>query len=415
MRIYYRFYIYFTFAIFAILVLVANACKEGNKESIADFGFDQDGMLTIKGERKFIIGSYHLPKTATPFKTLASNGYNYVKVNDATEIVAAGENGLHVWVYTNSIKTEKRLEDEKRISALVNEFKDHPALLFWEIEDEPAFTWNSAKPRVLPEQMQETYDFIKQVDSEHLIITNHGPVNLISTLQKYNSSTDLVACDVYPVVPHGIVPSYALYPDGLQGDLLNPYISQVGEYVNKMKKVVNGSKPVFMVLQGFSWEMLKPEKDRDTSMVIYPTYEESRFMAYNAIVHGANGIIYWGTNYTPQPSAFMDTLNKVTRELSEMQDVLAAPDIELNIKKEYHELMYSVDTGVEFITKEVNGNIYFISVNSDKNPVKVTFSGLDKYKSVKVLKENRSIEINEGQITENFKPFGVHIYKLIRA
>ena len=401
-----------TYTLFVILLLIANSCNEKKSEIRSNFSFDNDGMMVIKGERKFIIGSYHLPKTASPFKTLASNGYNYVKVNDIVEINSALENNLYTWIYTNSIRKDKKEEDIKRIKALVNEFKDHPALLFWEIEDEPAFTWNSAKPRVLPGQMQETYDFIKQIDPERLIITNHGPVNLISTLQKYNSSTDLVACDVYPVVPHGIVPSYALYPDGLQGDLLNPYISQVGEYVDKMKKVVNGSKPVFMVLQGFSWEMLKQEEERDTSMILYPTYEESRFMAYNAIVHGANGIIYWGTNYTPQPSAFMDVFNKVTRELAEMQDILAASTIDLNITKEYHELMYSVDTGVEFITKEVNGNSYLISVNSDKNPVKVTFSGLDKYKSVIVLKENRSIEINQGQFTEDYKPFGVHIYKL---
>ena len=399
---------------FAILLLVTNSCNEKKSETREKFSFDEDGMLTIKDERKFIIGSYHLPKTATPFKTLASNGYNYVRVNNAAEMDIADENGLYTWIYTNSITNEKEDEDIKRISTLVNQLKDHPALLFWEIEDEPAFTWNSAEPRVLPGQMQETYDFIKQIDPEHLIITNHGPVNLISTLQKYNSSTDLVACDVYPVVPHGIVPSYALYPDGLQGDLLNPYISQVGEYVDKMKKVVKESKPIFMVLQGFSWEMLKPEEKRDSTMILYPTYEESRFMAYNAIVHGANGIIYWGTNYTPQPSAFIDDLNKVTMELTEMQDVLAAPGIDLKITKEYHELMYSVDTGVEFITKIINDETYLISVNSDKNPVKVTFSGLDKYKSVTVLKENRSIEINEGQFTENYKPFGVHIYKLIR-
>lgn len=403
----------FIYALFAILLLVTNSCDEKKSETRAKFSFDEDGMLTIKGERKFIIGSYHLPKTTTPFKTLASNGYNYVKVNDIDEMNAALGNNLYTWVYTNSIMKGKKEEDVKRISSLVNEFKDHPALLFWEIEDEPAFTWNSAEPRVLPEQMQETYDFIKQRDPERLIITNHGPVNLISTLQKYNSSTDLVACDVYPVVPHGIVPSYALYPDGLQGDLLNPYISQVGEYVDKMKKVVNGSKPVFMVLQGFSWEMLKNESEQNTSMILYPTYKESRFMAYNAIVHGANGILYWGTNYTPQPSPFIDDLNKVTKELAELQNVLSAQTIELNIKKEYYELMYSIDTGVEIMVKKVGEITYLLTVNSDKNPVKVSMVGLGDFKLASVLKENRNLKIKDGKLTDSFNPFDVHIYKLV--
>ncbi len=105
--------------------------------------------------------------------------------------------------------------DRERIAQLVNRFKNHPSLLCWEMEDEPAFTWNSAEPRINPEPLIETYRLIKQEDPHHPVITNHGPVNLISTLAKYNRSTDIVACDVYPVIPHGIEPTYALYPDGL--------------------------------------------------------------------------------------------------------------------------------------------------------------------------------------------------------
>jgi hypothetical protein len=230
-------------------------------------------------------------------------------------------------------------------------------------------------------------------------------------MQKYNPSQDVVAVDVYPVIPHGIKPTYALWPDGLQGDLLNPYISQVGEYVDKMKKVVNDRKPVFAVLQGFSWEMLKPEAERDTAMILYPTYEQSRFMAYDAIVHGANGILIWGTNYTPQPSKFIDDLNRVTRELAEMQDVLSVRTSKNNIRTEYHETGHSVDAGVEFITKKINGKTYLLTVNSDKNPVKVTFSGLGSFRSAKVLKEGRIVKVENGKFTEKYDPFDVHVYE----
>jgi hypothetical protein len=82
------------------------------------------------------------------------------------------------------------------------------------------------------------------------------------------------------------------------------------------------------------------------------------------------------------------------------------------VSMEYHELGYSVDSGVEFIIKEMNGSIYLISVNSDKNPVKVTFSGLNKFKTVEVLKEDRTLAISSGRLTDDFKPFDVHIYKL---
>ena len=377
------------------------------------FACDNDGMLVIDGKRTFIIGSYYHPKTKQPFKELAKHGYNYTRVSaDKVELDSAHTNNIKTWISIGSIKSKNKSADIERIVKLVYKFKDHPSLLCWEMEDEPAFTWNSAEPRIKPESLIETYQLIKQEDPDHPVITNHGPVNLISTLRKYNSSTDIVACDVYPVIPHGIKPTYALYPDGLQGDLLNPYISQVGEYTDKMKRVVNNSKPVFMVLQAFAWEMLKNEEERDLCMIRYPTYEESRFMAFNAIVHGATGIIYWGSNYTPQPSLFMDDLNKVTRELAVMQEILSATNTELNITKEYHELGYSIDTGIEIVTKKVNDKYYLISVNSDKNPVKVSLSGFEKYKHVNVLNENRTVTIEKGKLTDFYKPFDVHIYEL---
>ncbi|MEN8191411.1 MAG: hypothetical protein ABFS12_01260 [Bacteroidota bacterium] len=392
-----------------IPIMLFTGCAEKEERFIS---FDDDGMLRLKGDRTFIIGSYHHPKTENPFHELSANGYNYVHVSPDKAILDSAANyNLMSWI-TTGIVNDSDKSDTMRIAELVNNYMDHPSLLFWEIADEPAFNWNTPEPRITHKKMLEAYSLIKSRDQKHLVFTNHGPVNLISTLQKYNLSTDIVGVDVYPVIPHGITPTYAIYPDGLQGDLLNPYISQVGEYTDKMKKVVNNSKPVFLVLQGFSWEMLKPSGERDLSMIQYPTYEESRFMAYNAIVHGANGILYWGTNYTPQPSQFIDDLNKVTKELAEMQDVLASKTAELKIKKEYHELMYSVDTGVEIMVKKVNGKTYMLTINSDKNPVKVTFSGLSGLNEASVLSEKRKLEITDGKFIDSYKPFDVHIYEI---
>lgn len=371
----------------------------------------KDGMLLINHQRTFIIGSYYLPKTAHPYRDLSENGYNYLRTTtNKSELDSVLLYHLNAWITTGSIKSQSQ-DDVQKIAGLVNQLKNHPALLCWEMEDEPAFTWNSAELRIKPEQMTETYQLIKQNDPKHLIITNHGPVNLVSTLQKYNSSTDIVSCDIYPVIPHGIKAEYALYPDGFQGDLLNTYISQVGEYVDKMKKVVNNAKPVFMVLQGFAWEMLKPESKRDPQMILYPTYAESRFMAFDAIVHGATGIVYWGTDFTPQPSDFMDNLNRVTRELSGLQQVLAAKNVRFPLQINYHELRYSVDRGIEFTAKKFQGKTYLFTVNADKNPVEITFGKLQKYKSVKLLNENRTVELLNGKLTDNYKPFDVHIYE----
>ena len=399
----------------SILVVIScfYGCMKQETVPLNQVHWDDDGMLIIDGARTFVVGAYHLPKAEDPYRVLKENGYNLIHVDaNLKALDAAHQYQLKTWISTGYIKENKRAEDQKSIAGMISEFKSHPALLCWEIADEPAFTWNSAELRIQPEPMLETYRLIKDNDPEHLVYTNHGPVNLVSTLQKYNPSTDIVACDVYPVIPQGITPTYALFADGLQGDLLNPYLSQVGEYTDKMQRVVDYSKPVFMVLQGFSWEMLKEEKERNTDMILYPSYEQSRFMAFNAIIHGATGINYWGTSYAPQPSDFMNDLNSVTREMADLQPVLSARETKINIEMVYHELGHSIDSGVEILSKQVNGKRYLITANADKNPVSVSFMGLNTFKSASVLNENRSISIQSGSLIDDYKPFDVHIYEL---
>lgn len=394
-------------------ILLLAGCSNNESAASTKYYWDDDGMLVLENKRTFIIGSYHLPKVDNPYQNLAENGYNYVRVDASQEALdAAQQYNLKTWITTGCISEDKQDEDRKRITGLVNKLKTHPALLCWEITDEPAWMWNSAERRIKPELMIETYLLIKQKDTEHLVYTNHAPTNLVSTMQKYNDATDIVACDIYPVIPYGIKPTYALFPDGLQGDLLNPYLSQVGEYADKMHRVTNNSKPLFMVLQGFAWEIFKKVNKRDTAMIQYPTFGESRFMAYNAIVHGAVGINYFGMSYMSQPCSFMDDLNRLTRELAEMQNILTARTIELDIKKTYHEIGYSVDTGVEIIAKQVNGMTYLITVNSDKNPVKISLKGHKEYGIAMVLYENRKIEISNSVLTDEYEPFDVHIYEL---
>ena len=158
--------------------------------------------------------------------------------------------------------------------------------------------------------------------------------------------------------------------------------------------------------------MLRKENDRDPKMIKYPTYEESRFMAYNAIIHGATGIVYWGTAYTPQPSPFWSNLKKVTRELGAMQNILTAKSVDLEIEKAYHELGHSVDSGIEILVKVHNNKTYLITANADKNPIKITFKSLKNYTKGKVLSENRTLQIEDGKMTDTYKPFDVHIYEL---
>ncbi len=399
------------FTFYAILLLfILTSCRQTPKHE-SPIHYDEDGMLVIQGQRTFILGSYHLPKSEAPYQELAAAGFNLVQTPATQEALdLAQQAGLLSWISVGAIDPQKKEQSTKVLQEKIGQFKDHPALLFWETVDEPAWTWNKAGWRVPPEPIIETYQIIKATDPTHLIYLNHAPANLIGTLEKYNPGTDIVACDIYPVIKPNTPPMYGLFPDGYHGSMLNPYISQIALFADKMRKVAGPNRPVFMVLQAFAWETLR-EKPVD-SLVLYPTHHELRFMAYQSIVNGANGINYWGLNYVPARSPFWNDLKSVVSELASIQDILASSSRSIRLVKQYHELGYDIDMGVQIMTKKARGSYYLFTVNTDKNPTKVSISGFGRDKVAKVLFENRKIEIENRQLTDSFKPFEVHVYEL---
>ena len=403
-------------AIIYVLVVLVLLQAWGNAAEAAEVTIGSDLVLRVDGKPFFPIGIYHLPGSEEPYRELAAAGFNLVRSGESRDALdKAQAAGLKVWVPIGGHVTFDKDVDAKRakLAEVVARLKDHPALLAWESVDEPAWTYMKADQRVPAAHLAAGYQALKRLDAGHPVWLNHAPANLVETMREYNGATDIIACDIYPVIVPGLRPMYALWEDGYQGDLLNTYISQGGEYAEKMKKVAGPSKPVWMVLQGFAWAMLQKEEERQTDKIRYPTRDEARFMAYDAIIHGAKGILYWGVSYTPQPSQFWSDLTSVTKELGELHDVLAAPPVDLKIGIRYHELGHSVDAGVAILAKAFGDEIYLLTANDDRNPVKVTFTLPQQYDgTADVIGENRRVPVEAGSFTDSYKPFEVHNYRI---
>jgi len=391
--------------------------RGGNVASIGSVTYDDDGMIMVDGERRFLLGAYSGPpgtseEEKSPYAALAAAGFWLVRVPlEEAALDSAHEAGLAAWLGVGALQPGS--EDSRRaLVERLSRFKEHPALLFWETVDEPAWTWQNATCRVPPEPLIATYRIIKGTDPARLVYLNHAPTNLETTLQAYAPSTDVTACDIYPVIPRGIREEYALFPDGLQGDLLNIYVSQVGEYTDKMRRVAGAGRPVLMVLQGFAWEMLRDPADRRAEDILYPTYAQARYMAYDAIVHGANGLLYWGLHSTAQSTVFWRDLMRVTREIASLAPILSARRAAHSPLVRYHEMGHSVDAGVETLAKEHDGALYLLAVNSDKNPARVTMSVPRDVRQISVLGEGRTVPVNHCEFTDDFAPFDVHLYGL---
>jgi hypothetical protein len=329
---------------------------------------DADGMLLIRGRRTFLHGLYQLPNRPEPLRAAAEAGFHVVHGAGAPDLDAAAKLSVYRWLTTSA--------RPDRIAALTGQFRDHPGLLFWETEDEPSYQWNKPGPRVAPAVIRDAYALLRKLDPAHAVYLNHAPTNLVSTLREYNPGGDILGTDIYPVIPPGIRPMYALWPDGRQGDLLTTHISQVGRYMDKLREVAGPPRSAVMVLQAFAWESLR-EKDRDPRMVRYPTRAELRFMAFHSIVRGANGLIWWGLRYTPASAPLWDDLAALTRELRGLDAELAAPPLALpQARLEYHDTGHSLDRGLEWIAKPSRGGPVVLAVNADPNPVEATLHGV---------------------------------------
>ena len=300
--------------------------------------------------------------------------------------------------------------DPTRIRQLVAAWKSHPALSFWETEDEPSYQWQKAGPRIPPEKIRQAYALLKSLDPGRPVYLNHAPTNLVSTLQAYNPGGDIIATDIYPVIPHGIRQMYALWPDGRQGDLLNTHISQVGQYADKMRRVAGAGRAVFMVLQAFAWEDLR-EKDRDPRMVLYPTRAQLRFMAWQSIIHGVSGLLYWGLYSLPPDSGLWDDLQSVTREIASLEAALGGAPLPAAVAVEYHDTGHSLDRGIEWRVGALGRDTLLMAANADPNPVEVTFRGIFG-RNCEVLHESRSLNLISGTMRDRFQPFEVHLYRL---
>jgi hypothetical protein len=355
--------------------------------------------------RPFTLGLYNLPKVSDPWAEAREAGCNLVHVAPSQQdFDQAREHQMRTWVSLGSISEKNRAADEARIRGIVEQFRHDPSLMFWETEDEPAYQWKSLKPRVTAEQIIATHDFVRSIDPAHPLYLNHAPVNLVSTLQKYNAGAEIIATDIYPVIPHGIREMYALWPTGRQGDFLNATISQVGDYTEKMRRVAGPSRAVFMVLQAFAWEDLR-DKDRDPAMVLYPDRAQLKSMAYQAIVHGAEGLLYWGLASNPSAAPVWNDLRTVLSELAKLAPELAARPLKPALRIEYHDTGHSLDRGIEWTARPSGKGMVLFTVNSDENPVEARATLPTGFSGCQVVGSGEAIAVTRGAVDLAFAPF----------
>ncbi|HTL28289.1 MAG TPA: hypothetical protein VL282_03675, partial [Tepidisphaeraceae bacterium] len=347
--------------------------------AVTHIGFDTNMIININGRKVFPIGlTLPPPPTALApnglpaWQELKNNGILFVRSGVNTAWDAAGiatekqyqdtaaKYGLYCQCYLRSLGAPTTQSAKDQLKAIVNTFKANPGLGIWKGADEP---WLGKVPVTA---VQSCYQVIKANDLDHPVWIVQAPRGTPADLQPYNVGLDILGIDIYPVG----------YPPGGHSNLSNKEISMVGDFTDIAFQTAAGKKPVWMTLQiAFSGNIPPAKRLR------FPDFTQERFMAYQAIIHGARGLQYFGgtiaatLNSTDTPLGFNWTFfNNVLKRLlleigdkSTLQPALVAPNSTYPI---------TVNNGIEFIQRVVGTDLYIIACKREGTTLQATFSGI---------------------------------------
>ncbi len=304
-----------------------------------------DGYITKDGKCLFPLGMYYMPKDDQKLKDIADAGFNIIRCDSKEALDRAQSFGLMGWM---PLQLQKGTTNEFKTK--VNSVVDYPALALWEGPDEVVWNfqaWNGlylklkvhershawwyqtpgsvkyAKEQseiVIP-NMISAISYIRRVDKKNRQVwINECAKSDVSYVRKYFDYVDVTGCDIYPVRD--------LYTPENVGQTRSS-VDNVPFYTKRWMEVGRG-KPVYMVLQAFSWPDLGG-RDSDKEHA-FPSFYESRYMAYSSIAYGAKGINYWGS-FSVKNEEFLKSIYAVVSELSELQPFLVSPqnDVEIQV------------------------------------------------------------------------------------
>ena len=358
-----------------------------NPPSRREITFRADRVMLIDGEPFFPLGVWSIKgkkSNREKAKLAAEAGFNIARATD-DKIDDFAEHGMMVLLsvpeqlpkFKNAAQFARW--DAKYRKAMAK-YQAHPSLIGYYNTDEPAWRGVSSG------KLLEAYEYIRKIDPYRPIMLNEAPRGNIPDLRSYAAAGDAYGVDIYPVPepnPHSGLP--------------DKNMTSVGKYVDICRQVVYDRKPIWMTLQAFPWGAITKKP------LVYPTEHQSRFMAYNAIAHGATGLFWWGFNTgNCENWEFIRELGKTVRELRKMSAVFVAETVQPAILK-------SSAPEVNILHKRFNGIDWYIAVNESKKELTVSFTNAGK-KALNVFFENRKIVPASGQFQDSFKAYDVHIY-----
>jgi hypothetical protein len=336
---------------------------------------------------------------------------------------AAHAHGLQGWLWLGelpNLPAGATSPQQKLLASVADGLQGHAGLGAYKGIDEPRNPFRGTN-WIRPAGLVRAYELLHRIDPSHPVVITQAPIATVAQLRPYRPAFDITGADVYPIS----------YPPGTHTQTKNKDISVVGDVTKKMIQAA-GPKPVWMTLQ-IAWSGVVTSQKNPRHVPRFPTFQQERFMAYQAIVNGARGLVFFGGHLTqvatPADAAagwnwtfWERVLRPLVSELSspDLAPALTAPNAKLALKASV--------PGVELLARKTGGTLTVIAVRRGGTVSRVTFTGLPKKASGgRVLFEYvqepppppiepghqvfRPVDVSGGSFTDWFAPHDVHIYR----
>jgi hypothetical protein len=282
-------------------------------------------------------------------------------------------------------EVRSQADEETLIRARVRQFRDHPALLAWYLNDELSLKY---LPRVEAHQR-----WVAEEDAGH---PTWSVLYQVDDIAAYINSFDCIGSDPYPI--HRKPPSLA------------------AEWTAETFRQVARSRPVWQVPQAFNWSnYYKGESENQHDRT--PSFEEERSMAWQCICEGTTGLLFYSwfdIQHNPDvPYAVQwDRLKRIAAEIDILAPVLLSVEPAGAVKAHSAASSQNAPHWLHLLTKQHDGKLYLFAVNDGDGEGVIQFSLPQPPKKVRVLGENRTVSADGNVFQDDFRKLGVHIYEV---
>jgi hypothetical protein len=262
------------------------------------------GNLLVGGEAVFPLGLSDpppvdgtAPNGRPAWAEIADAGVNFIRHYEVWTPSAAAEqldfvgrtleaaqrHRLQVWLALAGV--DNNLAHQPLLEEIVRAVKGHPGLGVWKGADEPAHG------RVRASGLVAVFERVRALDPDHPLAIIEAPRDpapakdrpdrplTAAALRPYAAACDIHGVDIYPVsVPPG---------RHAGGPPVDTDISVVGD-MTRIVAAATGRKAIWTTLQ-IAWSGVLPPHE-----LVFPSLQQARFMAYDAIVAGARGLFFFG-------------------------------------------------------------------------------------------------------------------------